>query len=141
MNGDSYATGARARLRHELEIRRRQVVDELQRCLARIRQAECRAPDLETCEDDARDIDVGLMDIMNATVRRIDVALERLADGAYGRCVRCHRAIADARLRAMPFAVRCQACETTRERDAAVRRARSRPSPWAERHSSAHDEL
>jgi RNA polymerase-binding transcription factor DksA len=140
MNDDSRATDARARLRHDLELRRRTVVDELQRCLSRIRQAEMRAPDTETCEDDTRDIDAGLVDILNATVRRIDAALERLARGGYGLCTGCNRAIAEARLRAMPFAVRCQTCESTRERDATMRRARARPEPWAEGHAVAHND-
>jgi DnaK suppressor protein len=132
MNDGSLTTDTRARLRQELETQRRQTADELQRCLSRIREAESRAPDSETCEDDTREIDAGVIDILNATIRRIDAALERVVRGEYGRCTRCHRAIADARLRAMPFAVRCQVCETTRERHAAARRPRARPAPWAE---------
>jgi DnaK suppressor protein len=135
MNDDRDATRGCARLRHELESRRQQVLDDLQRCLSRIRQADSRVPDFDTCEDDTRDIDAGLVEIMNTTVRRIDAALERLAGGEYGRCARCRRSIGDERLRALPFAVRCQACESTRERDGALRRARGRTSPWADRGS------
>jgi len=36
--------------------------------------------------------------------------------GTYGRCVECHRDIADrCRLHALPVAMRCQACEHLRE--------------------------
>ena len=118
--------GTHAQLRQDLEVRRCLIVDELQRCLSRIRQAEARMPDAESWEEDTRDIDASLIDMLNATVRRIDAALERLAGGSYGFCARCRRRIGEARLRAMPFAVRCQACETTRERDLAARRPRAR---------------
>lgn len=132
MTDDSHGMGDRDHLRQELEARRRQVVDDLHRRLSRIRQVDGRAVASEPVEDDTSEIDVGLVDIMNTTVHRIDAALERLAEGVYGRCARCHRPISEARLRAMPFAVHCQACETTREHDAAVRRARSRPPTWDE---------
>ena len=46
---------------------------------------------------------------------RIDEALERLAEGRYGACDDCDRDISEARLRAMPFAVRCKSCEQHRE--------------------------
>ena len=132
MTDDSHGMGDRDHLRHQLETRRRQVVDELHRRLSRIRQVDVRAAASDSVEDDPSDIDVSLVDIMNATVHRIDAALEQLAQGVYGRCTRCHSPISAARLRAMPFAVCCQACETTREHDTTVRRAHSRPSTWDE---------
>lgn len=46
---------------------------------------------------------------------RIDEALSRLAEGRYGACDDCGQDIAEARLRAMPFAVRCKSCEQYRE--------------------------
>jgi DnaK suppressor protein len=46
---------------------------------------------------------------------RIDKALVRLAEGRYGACDDCGEDIAEARLRAMPFAVRCKRCEQHRE--------------------------
>jgi len=49
------------------------------------------------------------------TMARIDAALGRLDDGRYGSCVECEGEIAERRLRALPFAVRCQACEQRRE--------------------------
>ena len=124
--------GDRDHLRYHLEARRRQVVDDLQRRLSRIRQVDGRVAGSEVAEDDTSDIDVSLVDIMNATVHRIDAALEQLAQGVYGRCTRCHSRISAARLRAMPFAVCCQACETAREHDTTVRRAHSRPPTWDE---------
>jgi DnaK suppressor protein len=46
---------------------------------------------------------------------RIEEALARLADGRYGACGDCGQDIADARLRAMPFALRCRRCEQSHE--------------------------
>ena len=130
MTDDRHGSDDRDHLRQHLEMRRRRVIEDLQRCLMRMREVDGRAAATENVEEDASDIDVGLIDIMNATITRIDAALDRLADGSYGRCARCHRPIAEARLRALPFAVCCQACETTREHDAAMRRARA--SLWDE---------
>jgi DnaK suppressor protein len=40
----------------------------------------------------------------------IDAALNRVADGSYGRCVSCGQPIAPERLEARPEAARCIAC-------------------------------
>lgn len=56
---------------------------------------------------------------MNAeTLRLLEAALVRLDAGAYGQCVECGLVIAELRLRALPFAVRCRDCEHDRERAA-----------------------
>jgi DnaK suppressor protein len=49
------------------------------------------------------------------TLDKIDVALRRLQDGSYGDCIECLEPISEARLRALPFAVRCTPCEGARE--------------------------
>ncbi len=49
-------------------------------------------------------------------------ALDRLEAGRYGQCVGCGRQIAPGRLQAMPFTVRCLACQEGLERRAAIRR-------------------
>lgn len=51
------------------------------------------------------------------TVERIDDALMRLDAGKYGSCLECAREISELRLRTLPFAVRCQACEEHRRPD------------------------
>jgi len=45
----------------------------------------------------------------------VDAALRRLEEGTYGDCFECGDEIAEARLRALPFAVRCKDCEEARE--------------------------
>jgi RNA polymerase-binding transcription factor len=53
--------------------------------------------------------------MQSETLGRIDAALARLDAGGYGQCVECDSEIATRRLRALPFAVRCQGCEERRE--------------------------
>jgi DnaK suppressor protein len=45
-----------------------------------------------------------------ARLAEIDAAAARLADGSYGRCVRCGAAIAPERLDARPEAALCRTC-------------------------------
>lgn len=48
-------------------------------------------------------------------LRRIDLALGKLADGTYGVCEECGQKIAPARLEAMPDAVLCIDCASKAE--------------------------
>jgi RNA polymerase-binding transcription factor len=61
------------------------------------------------------DVDLTLLQMQAENLGRIDAALVRLEAGTYGRCFECDRDIAGRRLRALPFAVRCQACQQRRE--------------------------
>jgi RNA polymerase-binding transcription factor len=47
--------------------------------------------------------------------RAIRAALQRMADGSYGRCVTCGEPIAPRRLAALPYATQCIACVTRAE--------------------------
>jgi DnaK suppressor protein len=67
------------------------------------------------------DIRVSLMSTRTATLVAIDAALERLGEGLYGRCDSCSQPIGAARLRVVPFALRCTHCEEAKE---AAERAR-----------------
>ncbi len=48
-------------------------------------------------------------------LQQIDRALDDIEAGRYGICQDCGEAIAKARLKAMPFALRCVACQAERE--------------------------
>ena len=50
------------------------------------------------------------------TLNKINDALGRLEQGDYGNCFECGEEIAEKRLRALPFAVRCKDCEEAREK-------------------------
>jgi DnaK suppressor protein len=47
------------------------------------------------------------------TITEIDAALERIADGTYGVCVRCGGDIPTERLEFRPFAAGCVACQAS----------------------------
>jgi DnaK suppressor protein len=62
-----------------------------------------------------QDIAFALIQLKAETLSAIDAALHRLEDGTYGDCSDCGGEIAEARLRALPFTVRCIDCERARE--------------------------
>jgi DnaK suppressor protein len=63
------------------------------------------------------DIEFALLEMKAETLNKVREALVRLDRGRYGYCHECGDEIAEARLRALPFAVRCTPCESMRERD------------------------
>ncbi len=69
----------------------------------------------ETLNDE---IQVALMDRQSRQLAQIEAALERLARGEYGFCHDCTEFIGIPRLRALPFAHRCSACQARAERRA-----------------------
>ena len=125
-------TIARARrldgLRAILERRRAELAHEVQGRIREVRNEGIGDRDVvdaaESSEVDIQD-DIGfaLIQLQADTLKKIDAALRRLADGDYGDCFECGDEIAEPRLRALPFAVRCRDCEADRE--AVDRRERS----------------
>ena len=106
-----------ARLRQMLNERRREVQHIVQ---SRVREGRADRPTVgdEIERSDAglhEDIDLALLQMRVETLIRIDEALVRLDAGKYGSCFECAGEIADLRLRALPFAVRCLPCEQQRE--------------------------
>jgi DnaK suppressor protein len=49
-------------------------------------------------------------------LRRIDAALDRIEDGAYGVCVHCAKRVQLARLEAVPWARHCIECQELQDR-------------------------
>jgi DnaK suppressor protein len=98
--------------------RQRELQSVLQR---RVRQAPAGRPpgavdETEQAEADVQeDIEVALNQMKGEALDRVRDALSRLESGEYGDCVDCSGEIAEGRLRAVPFAVRCTACEEARE--------------------------
>ena len=71
---------------------------------------------VESSEADIQDdIEFALIQMKSETLNKIDDALLRLEQGDYGNCFECGEEIAEKRLRALPFAVRCKDCEEARE--------------------------
>lgn len=75
---------------------------------------------------EARDDSVAtIIEMKSETLIKIERALRLLEQGRYGACTSCGGQIADNRLRALPFALRCTPCEEAHERQAqTLRRAR-----------------
>src|SRR6476469_344269 len=70
----------------------------------------------ESSENDIQeDIELALIQLKAETLNKVDDALKRLEQGTYGNCFDCAEEIAEKRLRALPFAVRCKDCEEARE--------------------------
>ena len=63
------------------------------------------------------DLVFALIQMKAETLERVNEAIRHFDEGTYGYCVDCGDAIPAARLRAMPFAVRCRDCEEAREDD------------------------
>lgn len=71
---------------------------------------------VESSEADIQeDIEFALIQMKSETLNKINDALLRLEQGDYGYCFECGEEIAEKRLRALPFAVRCKDCEEARE--------------------------
>ena len=71
---------------------------------------------VESAEADIQeDIEFALVQMKSETLNKIHDALTRLEQGDYGNCFECGEEIAEKRLRALPFAVRCKDCEEAKE--------------------------
>jgi RNA polymerase-binding transcription factor len=64
------------------------------------------------------DLDFAVLQKQVEALDRVDEALARIDEGAYGSCVECHGDIPEQRLKALPFAARCKSCEEKHERSA-----------------------
>lgn len=71
---------------------------------------------VESSEADIQDdLEFALIQMKSETLNKVTDALARLEQGDYGNCFECGEEIAEKRLRALPFAVRCKDCEEARE--------------------------
>lgn len=90
------------------------------------RDTEVRDAEEQSMEDFVRDMDVALIVMESETLRRIDEALLRLEEGTYGICAACEETIAEARLKALPFATLCRECQEREEADGTTSRPGAR---------------
>ena len=111
-----------AELTRILEERRREIMDQVQEKIRDVRTESPNSPTqgvldaAESSEADIQDeIEFALIQMKAETLNKINEALGRLEEGLYGNCFECGEEIAEARLRALPFAVRCKDCEEARE--------------------------
>ncbi|HKB12038.1 MAG TPA: TraR/DksA family transcriptional regulator [Vicinamibacterales bacterium] len=112
-----------AELKQMLEDRRRAIQAEVQGKMRGVREEGAWGGKLnevldavESAEADIQEeIEFSLVQMKSETLNRINDALVRLEQGTYGNCFECGDEIAEKRLRALPFAVRCKDCEEARE--------------------------
>ena len=62
-----------------------------------------------------QEITVGLLQNEQQLLAAIGAAVERLDAGTFGRCERCGKEIPEERLKAVPYASRCVACQEQQE--------------------------
>ena len=65
--------------------------------------------------DSERAREISIMEMRNRVRQQIDEALVRLGEGNYGLCSDCGVEISEKRLKAVPFARRCVACQEKQE--------------------------
>jgi len=107
-------------LKKMLEDRRRQLMSDVQGRIRDVRGEGSKEREVldqgESSEVDIQDdIEFALIQMKSETLNKINEALRRLDEGTYGNCFECGDEVAEARLRALPFAVRCKDCEEARE--------------------------
>ena len=59
----------------------------------------------------ARELSTRNLERESAVLREVRAALERIADGSYGVCPQCEEEISQKRLKAVPWATLCIACQ------------------------------
>jgi DnaK suppressor protein len=110
-------------LKQMLDDRRREIQAEVQGKMRGVREEGTWGGKLnevldavESAEADIQeDLEFALVQMKSETLNKINDALVRLEQGNYGNCFDCGEEIAQKRLRALPFAVRCKDCEEARE--------------------------
>ena len=116
--------GQRALLEAELVGRQRDLDRQLAEHQGGLSRAEHARELLNQDSDDIshreadRELDMALNDRELAELGAVSAALRRLKEGGYGLCPDCGEGIAFDRLKVEPWALRCIACESRRERSA-----------------------
>lgn len=106
-------------VRKQLEAKRREFVDNVARARAMgAVEAEVGAPDIADRASSAfqREFSFFLSENESRILRLVDEALARLDNGKYGSCVNCGEPIEEARLKAIPWARHCIACQELQDR-------------------------
>ena len=110
-------------LKQMLDDRRRELQAEVQGKMRGVREEGSWGGKLnevldtvESAEADIQeDLEFALVQMKSETLNKVNDALVRLESGNYGNCFDCGEEIAEKRLRALPFAVRCKDCEEAKE--------------------------
>ena len=117
-------------LQSMLEARRQEIHDKLRSLRETLPAEVSEVTDTEeqSVHDFVRDVELALMEMKAETLTKIDEAMQRLQAGTYGTCAQCGQEIAEARLRALPFATLCVSCQEQEESQDEEARAAERSS-------------
>jgi len=87
------------------------------RGLSLLATAEGETQDRSERAENRREEEISKVEIINdyATASAAEAALRQIANGSYGTCRDCGKAIPQARLLAIPVALRCSACQLAYE--------------------------
>lgn len=119
---DTVSSARKDVLRKILMDRRQEVMKEIDGLLGNRMSDEYQrrvdsAPDVgdQALLDTERVRDISLLEMRNKMRQQIDEALAKIEEGSYGRCADCKVEISEKRLRTVPFARRCVACQSKQE--------------------------
>lgn len=116
-------------LKKELLRHREEIINEAKREISKYIKGESRQL-VETALDDgdwsvvdlAEDINLRQLSIHRDTLRKIDEAIRKLAEGTYGICEECGEPISVERLKVLPFAIYCRDDQEKKEIMEAIER-------------------
>ena len=106
-------------VRKQLEAKRKEFMEGVSRARAMgAVEAEVGAPDIADRASSAfqREFSFFLSENEGKILRMVDEAISRLDNGRYGLCVHCENSIEEARLKAIPWARHCIACQELQDR-------------------------
>ena len=133
MPNDAVAGRRTETLRQMLLERRQEVLKEVEDLLARRRSSqgtlrEESVPDTGdmALQDASGDQQIALIESRNRVRQQLDDALRKLDEGTYGRCEDCGQPISESRLKVLPFAQRCVACQEKFEMIEQIEKAQER---------------
>jgi DnaK suppressor protein len=67
-----------------------------------------------------REVAIRNLDRESKLLKEVQAALKRVEEGSYGTCLRCEEEIPEKRMKAVPWAAYCVACQETIERQRAA---------------------
>jgi RNA polymerase-binding protein DksA len=104
------------RYRERLLEERRQLVRAMDRIRESIPEEVHPLGEHEIAPSEGVDVDISLATGEGTRLRGIDAALDRITQGAFGKCCKCGNEISEARLEAVPDAKYCIGCAGSRHR-------------------------
>jgi DnaK suppressor protein len=106
-----------AAIREALEVERDHLVEELGQAIQAPGQMTYGSQAAAATQVFEQQRDLALRDRAAQQLELVDAALARLDDGTFGTCLRCGKAIAPARLEALPWAAHCIDCQAIVDRE------------------------